>query len=78
MKNADIELALIGHFSTVEEAYMVVAKLDAAGLKAMVGPHRARDLIPMAFASQGVPVMIDKAHLEAAIEALQNDEPEAL
>lgn len=76
--NQNAGLAIVGHFSTVEEAHMVVAKLDAAGLKAMVGPHHARDLIPGAFASQGVPVLIDKEHLEAAVEALENDAPEAL
>lgn len=76
--NHDVKLAVVGHYSTVEEAYMVVAKLDAAGLKATVGPHHAHDLIPVAFSSQGIPVMIDKGHLEAAVEALENDEPEAL
>ena len=74
----DVELAVVGHYSTVEEAYMVVAKLDAAGLKATVGSYHAHDLIPGAFSSQGIPVMIDKGHLEAAIEALEADAPEAL
>jgi hypothetical protein len=74
----DTTMAVIGHYSTVEEAYMVAARLDAAGLKAMVGPYHAYDQLQFVVSPKGVPVMIDREHLDAAREALERDEPEAL
>lgn len=76
--NAEQTKVVLAHFSTVEEAHMAVAKLDANGVQAEVGPYHMYDQLRFVAAPEGVAVLVDRDHLASARMALEQDEPEAL